>query len=495
MLYAIAAVIGVAAGAILTWLLLQRSRTEERSQASARARAEAEQAAAQVRAEAAVEQERLRGQAENLSQQLRTREAELEAAAAELQQLRAQRLADTEQIGGAEGEIKRLTALRELEAQTFKERLEELAQAEARLKEAFSALAADSLHRNNQSFLELAREQLGQMHEAAKGELEKRQQAVDTLVKPVREELAKLERLTAETEGQRKQDFGALMQQMGALQAAEKALHSKADDLTTALRGQPTKWGRWGELQLRRVVEIAGMLEYVDFIEQESQSSEQGRLRPDMIVRLPSQRSLAVDSKSPVELYVAAMELVDEAARRSKLEQYAKAVRGHLTELTKRAYWERLEGSPEFVVMFLPGESYFSAALEADPELIEFGAQQRVILATPTTLIALLRAVAYGWRQEQLADNARQISEAGRVLYKRLCTFTEHLLKAGRALGTATGAYNDAVGSLERSVLPQARRMQELGATDKDELPELPPIDAQPRQLSLPEQIVEDVAG
>jgi len=495
---AIVAIIAVLAGALLGWLLAQRSKAGELVGAEQRGRAQAqEQAAAEAarqqtelatrQAAAAAEVARLQAANESQSQQLRDRSAELEQARAELKTAQGVLDAEKEQRGGAEGEIKRLSALREKDAEALTAQRKLLDEAEVKFKDVFKSLAADTLQQSNRSFLELAREQLGQLHEAAKGDAEKRQQAVEGLVKPIHDNLQKLERTQQEIEGKRSESYGALMQQIRALQEAEKALHSKADDLTSALRGQPTKWGRWGELQLKRSAELAGMLEHCDFTQQESLTADERLVRPDMIVNLPNGRNLAVDSKAPVEMYIAAMELDDFDKRQAKLKQYAEAVRRHLTELCKKAYWERLAGSPEFVVMFLPGESYFSAALEADPALLEYGVEQRVILATPTTLIALLRAVAYGWKQEQLALNARQISDAGRELYKRVRVFAEHFQKVGKGLNTASGAYNDAVGSLERSLMPQARRIQELGAGDKEELPDVTQLDTTTRQLILPE--------
>lgn len=423
-----------------------------------------------------------------MQQMLSLRDRELEAAQKRIEQHEANAAQLQEKLGSVNTELETLRIAARKDKESLTQRLDQLSQVEKNLKDTMAALAREALQGNNQSFLELAKEQLGAMQKEHKAELDQRKQAVETLVKPIGDSLSKFNETVQGIEKQRAEAYGGITQELRALREAQSALRSKADDLTNALRGQPTKWGRWGELQLRNVVEMAGMLPYCDFTEQESVAGDEGaRLRPDMIVKLPNNKRIAVDSKAPVEMYIASMELEDEEARRAKLAEYAATVRKHLGDLTKKAYWDRIPGSPEFVVMFLPGESFFSAALEADPALIEAGVEQRVILATPTTLIALLRAVAYGWKQEQLAENARHISDAGAELVKRLRVFAEHLQRVGSGLNTAVGSYNDAVGSLERRVLPQARRMQELGAGDEKALPESSSIEVVPRSLEVQE--------
>jgi DNA recombination protein RmuC len=473
-------------------------------------RAEAEKAAAQrdgalqtleqarqeltaIREQAAQEMAALRSQSEqSLATLRRDHEAALHAlrlagTSAEAE-LRARIEQEQETRQAAERQLAELRSRDSEREKAFAEQRKLLDEAQTRFKDAFAALAQQQLERSSQSFLDLAKAQLAEQQQIGRGEIEKRQQAVEELVKPISETLGRFNSTVQEIEKQRAEAYGGISAELKGLREAQLALRSKADELTDALRGQPTKWGRWGELQLRNVVEMAGMLSYCDFMEQATVAGDDGaRLRPDMVVRLPNGRSIAVDSKAPVELYLQAMELAQVDERQLRLTAYASAVRKHMKDLTGKAYWDRIPGSPEFVVMFVPGESFFSAALEADPALIEAGVEQRVILATPTTLIALLRAVAYGWKQEQLADNARHISEAGTELYKRLRVHIEHLQKVGSSLGSALGSYNEAVGSLERRVLPQARRMQELGAGDGKALPEIAALEATPRQVVAPE--------
>ena len=437
---------------------------------------------AAIRQQTEQAQASLREQAEQAQAALRTQAAASEAALR--QRVEAEQLARQ----AAEQQLAELRSKDAERDKAFAEQRKLLDDAQAKFKDAFSALAQEQLTQSNASFLELAKAQLAEQQQIGKGDLEKRQQAVEALVKPIGDTLTRFNSAVQEIEKQRAEAYGGISAELKGLREAQIILRSKADELTDALRGTPTKWGRWGELQLRNVVEMAGMLAYCDFTEQTTVAGDEGaKLRPDMVVKLPNARSIAVDSKAPVELYLQALELELPEAREGKMREYAGAVRRHMKDLTSKAYWDRIPGSPEFVVMFVPGESFFSAALEADPSLIEAGVEQRVILATPTTLIALLRAVAYGWKQEQLADNARHISEAGSELIKRLRVFAEHLQRVGGSLTSAVGSYNEAVGSLERRVLPQARRMQELGAGDGKVLPEAVLLEAVPRQLVAPE--------
>ena len=347
----------------------------------------------------------------------------------------------------------------------------------------FLVLSADALARNNQAFLDLAKTSLGHAHEAARGDLELRQQAIAQLLTPVRASLEKVDCQIQELEKARAGAYATLSQQVRSLLDTQEQLRSQTGRLVTALR-TPGVRGHWGEVQLRRVVEMAGMLERCDFVSQATVESEDGRLRPDLLVQLPAGKIIVVDAKTPLDAYLQAIDAGDETMRKAKLTAHARQVREHMATLGRKSYWEQFDQAPEFAVMFLPGECFFSAALESDPSLIEAGAGQNVILATPTTLIALLRAVAYGWRQEKLAQNAADISALGKDLYKRLSDMSDHWDKMGRSLERAVEAYNSGIGSLESRVMVSARRFADLKTAPLGvEIPVLEPVDKAVRSI------------
>ncbi len=364
------------------------------------------------------------------------------------------------------------------------EKIELLDRATLDLREAFQALSAEALKSNNRAFLELARTSLERFQTEASGDLKLRQEAVANLVAPIGESLKKVESQIQQIEKDRSEAYGDLTAQVRSLIGTQEKLQTETGNLVKALR-TPTVRGRWGEIQLRRVVEIAGMLSYCDFSEQETISTSNGRLRPDLVIKLPGGKNVVVDAKTPLLAYLDAIDSTDEALRLAKLRQHAQQVRTHLTQLSSKGYWEQFEASPEFVVMFLPGETFFSAALEQDPTLIEFGVTQRVIPASPTTLIALLKAIAFGWNQEKLARNAKEISSLGKELHDRLRSLGTHFEAVGRGLDKAVESYNKAVGSLETRVMVSARKFSELGAPVTDELPPINIIDTTTRNLTL----------
>ena len=382
----------------------------------------------------------------------------------------------------------KLTERTRYEEQIHNERLASLRDAQKTVGEMFRGLSQEALQRNNELFLGLAKERLANLTQGASAELAAREQAIAHLVGPVVERLNRVDALLGQMEVKRESAYQSLTDQVKALiESHLPRLHRETANLVKALR-EPAARGRWGELQLRRVVEMAGMLDHCDFIEQAQRTGDEGRiLRPDLLVRLPGGRHVVVDAKTPVDAYLSAVEADDEAVRVSSLKRHAAQVRTHLNQLAKKAYWEQFPRAPEFVVMFVPGEVFFSAALREDPSLIESGVDQKVIPASPTTLIALLRAVSYGWQQDAIARNAEEIAALGRELYKRVALLGRGWSDTGAKLAAAVQAYNKTVGTLEARVLPQARRFRDLRAADEEEIAALDVVPEEPRPLSAPE--------
>lgn len=403
----------------------------------------------------------LRPRTATLAERLRTREEENGRLFTEVSALRA--------------EASRLLTLNtQLSTQLHAERT-----AQERLTNEFKALSADALRVNRTDFLEQAKQAFAQLQQQSAGDLEQRKQAVEALVKPIRESLDKVDNKIGEIEKARAGAYGALGEQLKALNVAQLQLQSEAARLSTALRST-TYAGSWGELQLRRVVEMADMLSYCDFCEQESS----GGLRADLVVRLPGGQRIVVDAKAPLEAFRAAGDTTDEAVRATRMIEHAAKVRSHIDALGAKNYWEQFQPAPEFVVLFLPGDHFLTAALQADNLLMDRALSRRVLLATPTTLIALLKAAAYGWRQESVSKNAEEISALGRALHDRVANFADNLDKIGRGLDTALKGYNTAVGSFEGMLLPGARKLAELGAKGAKELNAPAVVDTAAREVA-----------
>lgn len=388
-----------------------------------------------------------------------------------------------EELQRTQGEAVRLKAeLGHAETRTVEQR-KALEQAEEKFTQAFKALSSDALAQNNRAFLALAQSVFEKTQQAMQHDITLKHQSLESLLKPVGTALTQMGEQMQHLEKSRIDAYSGLKQQVHDLLTSQKELRGETTQLVRALKA-PAARGRWGEIQLRRVVEMAGMIQHCDFNEQVSQASGEGLVRPDMIVNLPGGKQIIVDAKTPLSAYLEALDAPDEATRLLKLQEHAAQVRTHVQQLSAKSYWSQFEATPEFVVLFLPGEPFFSAALEHDPTLIEVGVKARVLIATPTTLIALLRATAYGWHQEQIAESAQEISRLGQELFKRLQDMGGHINRVGRHLGAAVDAYNQTVGTLERRVMVSARRFQDLGgASSSSPLPELQSLDHSPRTL------------
>jgi DNA recombination protein RmuC len=448
---------GAAIGTLLAWLILS---------------AKAKRAFADGKADSAT-------QLATFNERLAAKERE----ALRLQQAFDEEIAQSESL---RNENSRLQASLEGERRAAAERSEAFKQAAEALTEKFKALSRDALKDNNQEFLNLARATLEKFQVTAKGDLEQRQQAIDQLVKPLRESLDKVDGKIEEMERIRAGAYSGLIEQVKTLASSHQQLQAETGNLVKALR-TPHVRGRWGEIQLRRVVELAGMVQYCDFTEQETLANEDGRIRPDVIVRLPGNRTIVVDAKVPFEAFYESISTADDSIRLERLKEHARLVRTHIGALSRKSYWEAVQPAPEFVLLFLPGETFYSAALEQDPKLIEDGINQKVIIATPTTLIALLKAISYGWQQEQRAANADEVGKLGKELYDRLRIFLSHFSDIGKNLDRALESYNKGVGSLEARVLVTARKFKERNAINGEEIESLEPIDKLARPLGLDE--------
>ncbi len=378
----------------------------------------------------------------------------------------------------------RLATELEAERRSNEERKEILEQARAQLSDSFSALAGEALKHNSSEFLKLAKENLTRFHIHAKSELGEREKAVENLVKPIRETLEKTEREIRQMEKERREAYGALSKHLETMADAQRLLQSETRNLVQALR-RPEVRGQWGEMTLKRLAELAGMVEHCDFYEQEQVYGEDRKsLRPDMVIRMPDSREIVVDAKTPLDAYLDAVDASDESLKQQALERHTRNVRKRIKELAAKSYWQQFSNAPDFVVLFIPGDQFLNAALDIDHKLLEEAMADKVILATPTSFVALLRAVAYGWRQESLAENAEKIRQLGEEMYGRLATFAEHLGKLGRSLEGSVSHFNKAVGSFDTRILPSARKFVELGISVKTEAEKPDQIEKAVRSIS-----------
>ncbi len=428
----------------------------------------------------------------------RSRYVSAEALANELRSQAAQKESETVSLRSALDEEKkaRVEAATKLASaeERFREQLALIEEMKREMTDTFNALSGAALKSNNEQFFNLAKSQLGVIVEETKRHIGVHASDMNGMVKPLTEALRRYEEEVKKIEASRLTAYGSLTEQLKQVSLTQETLKNETGNLVTALR-RPEVRGRWGEMQLRRVAELAGMSAHCDFSEQVSVETGSGRQRPDMIVHLPAGREIVVDAKVALDAYLSAVSAATEDERRGHIKRHAEQVKEHMRMLSSKEYSKQFAGSLEFVVMFIPGESFFSAAMDIEGTLVEDGMKQKVLIATPTTLIALLHSVAYGWRQEQLAENTREISALGNELYKRLKTLAEHFEAIGSSIGKLTDNYNKAVGSMERSVLPQARRFKELGAATGEEIPELKQVDVSPRRLQTDSKAVDSERG
>jgi len=372
-----------------------------------------------------------------------------------------------------------------LERQSNEQLDELLDQTRFQLADTFSQLSNAALNQNNEQFLKLAEENLKRYQSEAKADLQSREHAIEQLIKPINDTLTKTSQHINDLEKERQQAYGQIHSTIRHMHEGQQTLKQETQNLVQALR-RPEVRGQWGEMTLRRLAELSGMVAHCDFFEQTSQDTDNGRIRPDMIVRLPESREIIVDAKTPLDAYLSAIQAKDDVIKSKELRRHASAIRQRAKALSAKNYWAEYTQSPEFVVMFIPGEHFLSAALELEPELLEETMQWNVILATPSNFIAILRAVSYGWKQQALTENAMVIRDLGETLYKRLSVFTGHLGKLGNSLNSSVEHFNKTVGSIERQVLPSGKRFLEMGIRAKEELEAVPPIETQIRQVSEP---------
>ncbi len=423
-----------------------------------------------------------------LAERIRLRDEELEKLTGLFEEMKQEQRITLSQLNAANTEVKTLETKLEGERKRFSEKELVFEELEKRFSDVFKALSGDALKRNNESFLELAKEHLNTQQTKSKGELDQRKQAIESLLKPINESLKQFGEKVGEIEKARVGTYEALKEQVLSLAEGQTKLRSETGNLARALN-TPRVRGSCGEIQLKKVVELAGMLEHCDFDQQQSKDRDDGsRARPDMIVKLPGDKQIIIDAKAPLEGFLAALEAESKQEKAAKMKDHARHIRAHIKDLGSRSYWEQFENSPEFVVLFLPGESYFSAALEVDPGLIDEGVQNKVILATPTTLIALLKVVAYGWRQENLAQQSREISKLGKEIYERVSDVATNWASVGKGLKNAVESYNKAISNMESRVLVSARKLRDLPIElSKKEIVIAPPVEVTPRLQNAPE--------